>query len=151
MTSRGSNLLDGGDGDDLLAAGFGSDVLLGGRGRDQLVAASGDHHLTGGADADRFYVSFPYDGEQHIEITDFTHAAGDGIDFGFNNAGLFAAFDSDENGHIDVADAFSDQVGDALVLDLDAARASIDPFSWNEQASITFDHISRLVASDFLV
>ena len=46
---------------------------------------------------------------------------------------------------------WSPGVGGALVLDLDAARAPIDPFSFQQQASVTFDHRGRLVASDFRV
>ena len=135
----GSNLLDGGYGDDRLWAGPGSDVLLGGEGRDHFTAGAGDHRLTGGADADQFHVGFEFYEEQHLVITDFTHAAdpavGDRIDFGYLNAELFAAFDSDGNGWIDGVDAFSDQIDDALVLDVDAVGPAVDYWFWGQARS----------------
>ena len=54
-TSTGSNLLDGGDGDDTITGGSGNDTLIGGAGNDSINADAGNDLLDGGDGADTLY------------------------------------------------------------------------------------------------
>lgn len=49
----GNNLITGGDGDDTLRAGIGRDSLVGGNGRDSISGGDGDDDLQGGSGRDR--------------------------------------------------------------------------------------------------
>ena len=75
---RGDNLLDGGDGNDLIVAtenidappSAGIDTLLGGAGADTLIGDGGDA-MTGGAGADLFMAASDSIDPDPIRVTDF--------------------------------------------------------------------------------
>jgi hypothetical protein len=68
---KGGNLLDGGAGNDTLRAGM-NDQLMGGAGQDYLYAGQGGNTLTGGTNADLFWLGFGSLPTQPNVIKDFT-------------------------------------------------------------------------------
>jgi Ca2+-binding RTX toxin-like protein len=68
---KGGNLLDGGTGNDTLRAGK-NDQLMGGAGQDYLYAGEGGNTLTGGTNADLFWIAFGGLPAQPNIIKDFT-------------------------------------------------------------------------------
>lgn len=87
ISSTGSNRIYAGSGDDTLILGSG-DRLVGGEGNDKFFALSGgDNILTGGADADQFWIATAETPDSANIITDFTTGedvlgiAGKGIGF----------------------------------------------------------------------
>lgn len=67
---RGNNRLDGGDNGDILIAGT-NDLLFGQEGNDILFAGNGDNLLTGGDDADQFWIAAAAFPSTANTITDF--------------------------------------------------------------------------------
>ena len=53
-TGGGSNLADGGPGDDVLLGSGGNDLLIGGSGDDKIFAGPGNSVMDGGPGADHF-------------------------------------------------------------------------------------------------
>ena len=53
------NLIDGGNGDDFIAAGSGADIVDGGAGSDDILGMGGNDILFGGAERDRIYGDGP--------------------------------------------------------------------------------------------
>jgi Ca2+-binding RTX toxin-like protein len=68
---KGGNLLEGGAGNDTLTAGM-NDQLMGGAGQDYLYAGEGKNTLTGGTNADLFWLGFGSLPTQPNVIKDFT-------------------------------------------------------------------------------
>lgn len=84
---KGDDRVDGGDGDDIIYGRDGDDIIVGGSGNDQLIGDAGndrlyggigDDKLAGGVGADTFVFNSS-DGKD--TITDFSHVAGDKIEF----------------------------------------------------------------------
>jgi Ca2+-binding RTX toxin-like protein len=123
---RGNDTLNGADGDDRLRGDKGDDVLSGGDGRDRLRGDAGNDTLTGGADDDRF--QFKLQGGNDV-VTDFQNGADrlDVTDFGFATAQ-------------DVIDQAA-QVGADVVITLD------------DGVTVTLQNtaLAALDASDFLI
>ena len=73
--------VDGSDHDDHIAGSRGVNRLDGGAGNDSLLAWGSGDFLTGGAGADKFFVSA---GAENLTITDFHYNEGDRIDLDFS-------------------------------------------------------------------
>lgn len=83
-----ANILNGGNGNDLLVAGGGNDILTGGAGNDVLIGGFGQDQLTGGAGADKFVFNASKSASDKDTITDFNAADGDQI---LLDTGIFGA------------------------------------------------------------
>jgi len=74
-----ADILNGGNGNDLLVAGGGNDILNGGAGNDVLIGGFGQDQLTGGTGADKFVFNASKNAADKDTISDFNVSDGDQI------------------------------------------------------------------------
>ena len=77
-TGGGSNLADGGPGDDVLLGSGGNDLLIGGSGDDKIFAGPGNSVMDGGPGADHFDCGPPTSAGRSA-ILDYNPSQGDTI------------------------------------------------------------------------
>ena len=102
---NGANVMDGGDGDDILYARDGDDTLIGGLGDDRFVGENGADTITGGAGADRYYLRGSETGGGDV-ITDFEH----GVDDFYLLEGGFGSYVADDTADVFVGTGSSDAI-----------------------------------------
>lgn len=154
----GHDDLYGGDGNDVLRGGAGLDGLNGGDGNDILIGGGHSDYMRGGAGADRF-VFTPDDIRLQDDwgnaILDFSHAAGDRIDF----ARLIGM--SGESGHFTFigTGAFTgagnevryEVVGGVTIVQVDVRNIGDWDYGNGAELSIEMNGTHQLVASDFVL
>jgi Ca2+-binding RTX toxin-like protein len=152
----GNDTVRGSAAADIVFGEAGNDQLFGNAGNDRLEGDRGVDLLTGGAGADRFVFRLGDSGNTvstEDRITDFSHAQHDGIDLrGFAVATLHAnaaptAF------HFIGTKAFTHHAGE-LHYSVSGGNAFVSgDFDGNGAADFTIrlDHVSSLVAADFIL
>ncbi len=111
--------------------------------------------ITGGPGTELFVYDF-FEGfaadNGNDRITDFHHGEDRlllRIEHGALPEDVFDALDSNDDQKVTGADASSDQVGNSLVIDLDALSSSLGGAGGN--ASIALTGVTQLVANDFIL
>ena len=155
LGSASADILAGGDGNDSLSGNAGNDFIAGGSGADRVFGNAGADGLEGGADGDVFVFLSKTDSgaakSAQDHVLDFTHTQGDRIDLkaidaiagtGANNAFHFIGKQAFHHTKGELHYAVSH--GNALVSgDIDGNGAA--------DFTIRLDHVSSLVAGDFIL
>ncbi|KUJ76298.1 hypothetical protein AVO45_13430 [Ruegeria marisrubri] len=141
--NNGGNIGGGKSGDTLIGTSV-DEKISGGSGDDLINGAGGNDSLRGGKGADVFWFTSDPDAD---EIADFTKGE-DLLDLrsilgATEHEDVFAFFDTNSDGLIDGADAFSFETRKGLVLELDG-----DAVSGNAADQVLLKGIEDLVISD---
>ncbi len=156
LGSAGNDSIIGDLGDDRLTGNAGKDSLDGDDGLDSLTGGAGADKLTGGFDADHFIFTSKTDSgttsstEDHI--LDFTHSEADRIDLSKIDAK--SNHSGNDAFHFLAKGAFTHHAGD-LHYSVNSAGNALVSGDVNGDGradfTIVLDHVSHLVAGDFIL